>query len=753
MNNIERANTVLYELYSDKFGKLSIQEPSGWSEDVRSYNRDVDSRGIVSKIDIDLEFFGDGAKYLRDIYYTLGIQEKVLLIKYEKNRFTLSEEWEIKYIQELDLGTFKENQRTGNVTVNSTEGGLYSDIKNRESDEYDILNNFSADDIDIGQLETLPFEPLGRKIFIESLLRDEQTDFRINGTRSKQVGNTTRVNVRSIPLDIVYKSGDGIQPPVNSFITNNNREEHSKASNITSTQEIGDLFYLQANQDNVRLSIKLDLEFKVTNLSVGGRSTPVSLGVHLYHTTLVDAKDKNKEITEIITPFNPSENMNVLKKTDEGGYNTIVTLDKGDSLGIMFTSTYYYDGSLINFPRGWVDVYLNVLKSKLIIEDLTAYNEQVSVSKCIKPLTFFDRLVAKITGKTGLVKSSIFESGGEYEYMVLDNGLWARGFPDVYLDSNEEEKRIQITTSFKEAFQSFNYLEPLVWFTDFIGDKEYVRIEKATYTQQNFIGIKLGKVDDINYESSKIDYFSKITLGQEGDLEYEDLNGLDETNGKSSFSTFITKNDSEYSVISKYRFDSVGYELTRRLNFKSFPTEDSKRDNSLWVHDAKRLSSGVITHKKWNDDDRFDSLPKGVYHPESSWNLWLSPMNRLYYGHVYSINRGLYHYPNKKINFNSSNANQNLTTIKNNFELKESGSLTIKDTLNPRVEATKINLSFKMTQKLEKLFNGFTVVKNDKIPNYFGLIEYEEKGKKKYGRLVKLESSEKATLTLIKAKV
>ena len=57
MENIERNNTVYYELYSQKFGAEEIQEPKGWANDNESFTRDTDSRGITSKIDIDLKSY------------------------------------------------------------------------------------------------------------------------------------------------------------------------------------------------------------------------------------------------------------------------------------------------------------------------------------------------------------------------------------------------------------------------------------------------------------------------------------------------------------------------------------------------------------------------------------------------------------------------------------------------------------------------------------------------------------------------
>jgi hypothetical protein len=744
MENIERVNSVQYELYSQMFGTEVIQEPKGWNNDTESFERDNNSRGITSKIDIDLEFFGNAANYITNVYNTLGLQEKVILTKYEKSKTTLSEEWTIKYIQELDLGNYKVVSRTGNVTVSSREGGLFSDIKNRESDKYDLLNNLSADEVDLGDLQTERFQPLGKKLFVESKMEGGYPGYRINGFPHNALSGTSDETSRPIPLEVTYSSNTkDLQPPFNSNLSSNLTTPHTLSYEVGEDLQIGDLFFFRAEQ-NISLSLKLDLQYKITLIQFL-RSSIQEFSLNLIKTNKVGESDLIKSVTPLMTFTDFT--LNVDKSYNDTFYANLL---KDESLALVFTFKSTYFGGL---TRGYVNFYLNVLKSVLFIQDTTAYDQVVTESKCIKPLVFFDRLVAKITGKTGLVKSTIFEQGGEYENIVLDNGLWARGFPNNYKDSSDEEQKIQLVSSFKEAFESFNYLEPLCWFTEIIGSTEYIRIEKASYTQQNFIAIQLGSVDKIEYESSSVDYFSKVEIGQKNSLEYEGLNGLDETNGKSEFSTFITNNKpSIYAVSSDFRTDATGYELTRRLPFLLYPKEDSKRDDDIWMHDAELIEgTDVMTHKTWQK--RFDTKPIGVYDADSSWNLWISPINRLYYGHSYSVQRGLYHYPNKKITFNSSNANQNLVTQNNGIILSESGSLTISSLPNARVEATKINFTFKMTQTIDKMFKGSTDLNGKNVLNYFGLIEYIENGVKKYGRLVKLESSEEANITLIKARL
>ncbi len=747
--NVERINQVYYTLYSEPLGLKEIQDPKGNESDYKNYEIDPDTKAIRDKIVVDLEFFGNAYVYLKEIYEVYGINERVILTKYERDTSSLSESFKLGYAQSLDFNTYNENHNTKSIKIKATQGGLYDDIKNRESDEYDILNNLSADNIDIGHIETVPFQPKGRDIFIESLLEAENVnDYRLNSPRFARISNAIGKTVRTIPMTVVYNSDqEDISTPMYSQ-DGYNDEVHSQSYDLNTDQDIRNLFFYEAEGDE-SVYLNLELDYKITEIR-SRRSNPTNFSVEIFVTEKDGDDDK---LIQKIPVYQVNGTSNILNEigVQKNLYQTTspINLTRNASIGVVFTSVMSYNGN-ITASRGETDFFFNIEKSKLIVRDITNYIDYTTVSRAIKPLQIFDRLISKITGEKGLVKSSIFELGGQYENILVDNGLWARNFPDTYEDSQGNEQTIQMVTSYKDCFEAFNLLEPLTWFTENIGNKEYVRIEKATYTMQNFIGLKLSNVDDIKTKSSKPDYFSSIVIGHSKSMKYEEINGLDEYNGKSSFNTFINKNTSEYSVLSKIRTDAVAYELTRRIDFVNNPKKDTKRDNDLWMHDAK-IVSGVYTHKLWQDE--FDVAPTGIYSPNTAWNLSLSSMNRLFYGHGYSVKRGLYHYSEKYITFKSSNSNQNLVTVKNGFELKENGTIQIKDISKPRVEATRRILTFKMTKKIQDTLDGYTEVLGQRVKNVNGLVEYIDFGEKTYGRIIKIESKEKATMELIKARL
>lgn len=751
MKNVERNNQSKHVLFTNLLGQSTIQEPKGWSNDVPSFERNKDSRAILSKTEINLEFYGDGAEWLEMAYKAFGVSEKVFLLKYEKDFLSINEKWKLRYNQQIDMGTYEKDEETGAVKVKATEGGLTEEIMNRKNDKYDLINTLSADGVDIGVLKTYDFQPTPRDLFFNSLLKDSQLDYRINSERYK---NAYSNSVRTIPLKVVYNPNSAVFAPANSSSSYNtlthDQDENGVDHTITpyvatgSVESIGDQIVWRSDVAR-EVDISLSLEFKVSSVYYRHASDK-RMWVELRKSSLSGGNDVLQSINELLFLDNPHTNLNVLQTVN---YSTTVQLAVDESFSIVFHT--YADlgtASGLDGATGAMDVYLNVIKSELIVEDSTPY--AITKSRCIKPFDLFERLVAKITGENGLFKSSIFDTGGEYEHIVVDNGFWVRGFPDSVTEDDGEVREIQFTTSFDEAFKSFNYLEPLTWFEEIDGGKSVIRIEKATYTMKNFVGIYLESVDKVQEKAKKNEFFSKITIGTKKSLEYEELNGLDETNGKSEFGTHIKYASNDYDITIDYRFDPVGYELARRKPYSTNPKEDTKFDDHIFMHDAK-FSVNTYYHKLWAD--RFDSAPTGIYSPETAWNLWLSPMNRLFYGHGYSINRGLYHYPTKYVRFNSSNANKNLVTVYNGKSLQEGGNFQVSELEKPRIEPLEYEITFNMTQAIEDNIRATTKINGEEVPNYFGLIEFSQRGVKRYARLVKLQAEDEGKLTAISAKL
>lgn len=740
MNNVERTNQVYFELYTKELGRKTIQEPRGWNEDFLSFSRDKDSKDIRKRIEIDLSFFGDGSEYLQNVFYGYGVRPNCLILKYEKSTTSKDETWFIAYVQRVDLATFDIDNKTGEVKVKAYEGGLPDLIKNRYDDEIDLLTDYSLDGDFIGPLKTYKFQPSERKIFLKSLLEGQRDNYRIGSGYWK---NETLQSGRPIPFTVTYKSdatGDIQVPTLTDESFNEGRSRHAASDPVVGSVVGSDLPFFFEAEEYKELKIRLQLKYVLSEFE--GRyvsSTPKLIIRYIKSEKGEDGIQKLVSFQDLEITDVTAGNKYVERSLD---FSIDETLEAGESLSLLFVQE--ADINAAPFRTGFLNVWVN---SDAVIDIIDATSYPPEIQRCIKPIDLFDRLVAKITGRTGLVRSEAFGDGGDMEYHVFDNGFFARGFPDVYQNEDGEDIRIQLKTSFKEAIEGYESITPMCWVSDREGGNEVLRIEPDSYTQQNFIGARLGPVDEVTERCSVNDQFSKIELGHSGSLEYEEVNGLDEPIGEATMVTTLGQAaNKSYNKVGKIRLDAQGYELVRRFAFSRFPFEDTPRDDAKWIHAAKLLPNGLITHRSWQDD--FSARPKGIFDPDSAWNLIFSPMNLLLRGHGASVRRCLHHNTSDYIRFGSSNANQNLITYTNGLEVVEQGEIQIKNLPKQRIKAESINMTLKVSREIRKQLEG----RNDKgVRNVFGLIEYEEAGAKKYGRLVKLSSGESSKLELIKA--
>lgn len=738
MDNIERVQKVAYYIESEPFGRVLIKDtPKGWKNDTKSYERDPESKSVNSKTNIKLEFYGDGAEHLRLLFRTYG-DIICRLTKFEMDTLDPHEQMKLSFIQEIDLKTLEYDHKTGSASVDSTEGGLYKDIVSRKDEEYDLKDNYSADGDFIGSLKSYPFTPVARNILRNSLLEASANKNFIlkSGSWSNQVVDA----YAGIPMEIVTNSHTEDLQNVLFNPGDSSRGAHNMFNNPGTPQRIGDQFILQADR-RLTVNLKFHIRFVITDIQENDANNKV----FKIQFRVSNGEDIGLDtVTDIKTITNPQNSINQTITVDWTRDNFVI--EQGQSLSIVYYSFGDYSGSGSNNRANY---YITANEAYIQVNDSTPFRQ--TTSRCIRIIDAFNRLAAKITGKTNIVKSSLFTNGGELEDVVIDNGFWCRAFPDSYIDDESGEERVtQFVTSWEDLFNAVQYWRPMTWFTKIEGNREVIYVEDARFSQNNFNGIDLGEVDSFNDEAMGENFFKSIEIGMEKDLDYEEINGLDEPNGLSKFTTYRRRAEMIYEAKTPYRIDSVGYELTRRKNFQDYPTEDTDRDEDIWMHDAKRLGDGY-THRVWSDG--FSEAPKGIFDPNSAWNLRLSPANRLIYGHSYAINTSLFHYPNKKVRFNSSNANSSLVTYTNGVELKENGEFLISEFDNPTVVPNMFTLETSLTQGLIDQFDGYSTIEYQgdfiQVPNVFGRVKFKYKGEEYYGRVLSIDTEEKVKMELI----
>lgn len=226
------------------------------------------------------------------------------------------------------------------------------------------------------------------------------------------------------------------------------------------------------------------------------------------------------------------------------------------------------------------DLKINTLNFSLV-ENSTGQAE--TNARCLFPHEAFTRLVQMTTSETDTSKlfysgffgktDSEFQSYGEIgdgAYDAITNGRLIRQYPNQALNLN-----------LRHLFQTFDAIYNLGLGYDRINDRFYIE-QKTAFYDNSYLMFDLGEVAGLKIMPAMDEYFSKITGGYENEGDYEEYQGAYEFNVKREYS--ISPPVKEEKIIQgKYNLDSIGIELTRRKQYSSNASLDTRFDQNTYI--------------------------------------------------------------------------------------------------------------------------------------------------------------------------
>lgn len=545
------------------------------------------------------------------------------------------------------------------VSLNFIESGFVSDILNREA----VKVNLDVTETIDGETILPPYEDLlqdlhlhDRRLIYESKFEKQGDHFLVLQTTGLGDGG----GGIGIPANIVYRSGDNMQsifPAIGSLKVT----ERGVYSFLYDSDYSGDI--------NVKGKVKGEFYFPPpgsTDLEEGWGLTGSfrwQLDLFVGYKGVRDGKT-GRTIKTLATGSDITVNNS--RAIFDANFDEDFNIQEGDSVGIIFFILTNV-GSPVSFEA-------HITTDEVEFESSFLGEFPATIAKSLKPHELFERLIHIITGEKNAFYSDYFgredlgyEKDGEGAYLSVLNGLMIRGFPD---------DETHLNTSFKEAFEAFSKEKNLVGTVQTINNKKVFRIEKYEDIYIQKVSLKLGAVLDV---SRSIDYeriFSEIKTGGK-DEEYEEVNGLYSFNGEFNFATPLQTSASILNLISPYRKDDIGIELTRRLQYESDPTKDYRADKDIFIIDAY-LSNGMLYARRAEQY----SVVNGIYEAQYVYNLSLSPVRQLMlWGNV--ISSGLLQKIDKSLKFTKGAKNQDLESQ------KIGGSLIVESDDIPILELAK----------------------------------------------------------------
>lgn len=236
------------------------------------------------------------------------------------------------------------------------------------------------------------------------------------------------------------------------------------------------------------------------------------------------------------------------------------------------------------------------------------------------PFELFSSLVNQYTGGEFSFKSSFFgrkdlddyTEDGKGSLIAITNGHKLRQSNNKKLFSN-----------FKEAFEAFNAIFCLGWgFELGLDGQKYVVIEEKDYFYNGSdiaITFKKNKNSDLKKIASKELYYSRV------EASYPDFepvgntpNGIDEFNTTRKYACDVKQADNELKLICPYRASSYEIEAQRRQELN---TESSKLDDENFIIYLKRA---LISGEPYVETGSSYTL-ENIFQPDTAFNIALRP--------------------------------------------------------------------------------------------------------------------------------
>ena len=227
---------------------------------------------------------------------------------------------------------------------------------------------------------------------------------------------------------------------------------------------------------------------------------------------------------------------------------------------------------------------------------------QLMTSETDKNKLFYARPFGRTDSEFVAYPPSISGLGARF---AITNGFNVRGFPDKPMNVN-----------FKDLFKTFDSILNLGLGFDRVLDRFYIA-EKSDFYKADYLMFDIGEVKELIIKPFKNGYYNSILSGFDCDGQYEKFQGAHEINVQTEHSMSLpVKNQIDLRV--PYFLDSIGIELTRRKQYITYASEDTKYDDNIIIV----RTTGTETVQGGDDLAGFAGI-------EDYYNLELTPRENL----------------------------------------------------------------------------------------------------------------------------
>lgn len=568
---------------------FAIDTPKGWMETVITWKRNPNYLGIGRQMTTPYEFVRSGAKILRHIYYTQGIEGVARIIVQKRENIDMATLWTYKafFDGDIDFSTIKDEEHY--VTVTIAESGINSALEANLNTPFEI----PVLDTDWKTVRLDGIDVLSQYRWVTGNI-DTPVIIGFNASNAS-------VNTQYLYPNIGYISEEQADYFAAYF------QPQSQLQHVSTTGGDLDKYMLKHEvlSASATLTLKFDIELTAVNVQA-----PVVLRV-----LVSDVISTNSNtITNLVGFQSPNtvSNGNTVRFTQN--IVSPVTLSPDRILKVRIAAVNNVGGE--NGPVTF-KIYDLQVKAELTSRLPQSFNHGYFYADVC------DKLFAKAFGAAAVGSSPFLRNVGS-----AAPGMWDLAPQEIIMMPGDSVRGLGDGANKPAKFK----ITP----ADFIKDamrrhalvlslrNEQISLVPIGEVFQNTQIFDLGEVTDFVREPYEEALFNLLSIGYR-EQEYNRLNARDEVNQGQRYKLNYRRATEEADWVSPFRADPYGIEFLR-ANLTNKTTTDSGSDNDTFmIHVTPLTFNGVYYPSR----PQSQANATGLLSPFTYYNLAFSPKRNL----------------------------------------------------------------------------------------------------------------------------
>jgi hypothetical protein len=591
--------------------------PAGWDDLGITLERSEVYHSILRDYSLSLRFArvtGGGGEFIKEVYEDHGINSIINIWIYERN--TQTNDYDIFYNGILDFSPDRFYIERDFFEIAIIDGSKEQKFKTRDEINYDLNSTISHDNIAVDHFDHSPKSIKFKKIDIQMLVEETgNMTWIYDGDNMLAPWPPYNLDTRYIyyyaTTVSVNEIGDRLQTEAGPYQEDRTIEIYENKTGFPVNIEFTDIDILQdtsfchfyhTHDGQVRLRVYMALQI-VDSDDVVYSNLMIQDHTFEHHFT---------ETGSALDEFN--WDLSALQNNDiyvPDGYRMLlfICIDPDETYWSL-----YVEGR-INSGPGYTGVFNFNLS--FIEKSLGEPDTQVN---CFFPHEAFTRLIQLMTSETDQNKLFYARPFGRTDSefvayppslsglgsrLAITNGFNLRGFPNKPFNVN-----------IKDLFKTFDSILNLGLGYDRLLDRFYIA-QKSDFYKADYLMFDIGEVKELVIKPYKNGYYNNILSGFDCDGQYEKFQGAHEFNVQTEHSiSLLVKN--QIDLRAPHFLDSVGIELTRRKQYITHASEDTKYDDNI-----------IIVRTNGSETIQGGTNESGFVGIEEYYNLELTPRENL----------------------------------------------------------------------------------------------------------------------------